>query len=770
MGNNPAPSSQTDPVPVHNRREFLRASTAAGMVGALVPGHASIGHALGVAPHRAAGSIADVAHIVVLTQENRSFDHYFGSLPGVRGFGDRFAIPVAPPAGAMSRNVWQQSVLSPDAPHLAVQPFHLDTVERFELMRAEGTPHSWLDAQQAWDHGRMGRWTAAKGVQSMGHYAAADLPFQVALANAFTVCDAYHCAFQGGTNTNRLFLWSGTNDPMGRHGGPATYNDLDTLAAKPGVPSYTWTTYAQRLQAAGIHWQVYQNLADNFDDNPLAGFKVFRDAVSGASSGTGHSAESRALQARAFSTRDLDQLRADVMAGALPQVSWIVAGSVDSEHPEPSSPAQGANFTERVLLALTSNPEVWARTVLIINYDENDGFFDHVPPPAPPSYEKWHADPAQARLAGGSTVSTRGEYHEHLVPYRKSTQEQDMLHRPYGLGPRVPMLLVSPWSRGGWVNSQVFDHTSVIRFMEQRFKVLEPNISAWRRAVCGDLTSAFDFSRPDLTALPTLPPTAAAAKRALGLPQRTLAHAPAASLASWGDAMALHRARPRQARGTRPSRALPYVLHADARLSPDATTLRLDLANCGRAGAVFHVYDRLNLERIPRRYTVEAGKQISGSWPLGVQAGAYDLWLLGPNGFHRHFAGACGAGDTGARALPEVVLRYRPRQGRLALALSNRGALGCDLVLQANAYDSPHRVPCRLGPHQRDLRHLDVRASANWYDFSVLLPVASSTAGEGRPAFLRRFAGRMETGAHSVSDPAWDAPEEAGIGLDTIFV
>jgi phospholipase C len=127
--------------------------------------------------------------------------------------------------------VWQQSALQPGAPERVVLPFHLDTTQRFELMRAEGTPHSWLDAQQAWDHGRMGQWTRAKGLHAMGHYKPADLPFQVALANAFTVCDAYHCSFHGGTNTNRLFLWTGTNDPQGRHGGPATSNDLDTLAA-----------------------------------------------------------------------------------------------------------------------------------------------------------------------------------------------------------------------------------------------------------------------------------------------------------------------------------------------------------------------------------------------------------------------------------------------------------------------------------------------------------------------------------------------------------
>ena len=92
------------------------------------------------------------------------------------------------------------------------------------------------------------------------------------------------------------------------------------------------------------------------------------------------------------------------MNGSLPQVSWIVATAEGSEHPGPSSPAQGADYTSKVLDALTANPDVWSKTVLIINFDENDGFFDHVPPPAAPSYATWDADPSKAKLAGGSTV------------------------------------------------------------------------------------------------------------------------------------------------------------------------------------------------------------------------------------------------------------------------------------------------------------------------------------------------------------------------------
>lgn len=709
-----------------NRRQFLR-TTATGTA-ALAGLPPLIREALAIEARTVTGTLQDVAHIVVLTQENRSFDHYFGSLSGVRGFGDRFPIPLAAPVGAPPRTVWQQAGAGGHKAANPLLPFRLDTQRNFALMRAEGTPHSWLDAQQAWDQGRMGQWTQAKGPHCLGYYARADLPFHYALADAFTVCDAYHCSFFGGTNTNRLFQWTGTNDPHGLGGGPATYNDLDSLKSKPELGSYSWTTYPERLQAAGISWQIYQDMADNYDDNPLAGFKVFRDAYAGL---PGASAE---LRARAMSTRDLAQLRADVLANQLPQVSWIIADARASEHPEMSSPAQGADYTARVLAALTSNPEVWSRTVLILNFDENDGYFDHVPPPAPPSYLEWHADPARASLAGASSVETRGEYHERLVSYHNNEREQALLHQPYGLGQRVPMLLISPWSRGGWVNSQVFDHTSVIRFMEQRFGVMEPNISAWRRAVCGDLTSTLDFIHPNDAPLPNLPPTAALAQRARSMIKRTLAAAPSSS------------SMPPQTPGVRPSRALPYRLQVTAQCRPDAAELALVLSNSGTAGAVFHVYDRLKLDQIPRRYTVGAGQQVTGVWSGSGQDLAYDLWLLGPNGFHRHFVGALRLGTRATPGLPEIEIDDAPGGTDLRLRLRNEGSLACTFELQANAYADSKVLRYAVPANGEAQVTWPLDKSAGWYDLSLRVPQ--------HPGFARRFAGRVETGTHSVSDPA----------------
>jgi len=662
------------------------------------------------------GSLQDVQHVVILMQENRGFDHYFGSCAGVRGFGDRFPIPSA--LGPERQTVWTQSHAS-GAPS-TVSPFHLDTVQNFPLMAALGTPHTWPDTQAAWDEGRMSQWPDAKTVRSMGHYRGEDLPFQFALAEAFTLCDAYHCSIQTGTNTNRLFLWTGTNDPSGKHGGPAIGNSHDRLAKDGGAPDgYTWTTYVERLQAAGVSWRIYEDMADNFTDNPLAGFQRFRAAHDAGPNGPDHD-----LIARGMSTQTLDRLKQDVLDGALPQVSYIVSHAAASEHPAASTPAQGADYTAQVLDALTSNPKVWSQTVLLVMFDENDGFFDHMPPPAPPSRDA----SAPGGWAGGSSVSTEGEYHLVRSKGDAASEKPEFIGRPYGLGPRVPMYVISPWSRGGWVNSQVFDHTSVIRLLEQRFGVVEPNLSPWRRTVCGDLTSTFDFKHPNATlSWRGLPATAETSARAAALKTRPPAKPPA------GSDM------PTQAFGLRRSRALPYDLEVDAEVSDEG--VRLIFANQGRAGAVFHVYDRLQRQKTPRRYTVGPQARLDGVWRASAPGEPHDLWVLGPNGFHRHFAGR--ASGLALRA----AVRPEPDGRSIAITI-------------ANPSDAPRRVEVRpmayekavagkswvVAPGAAATRRWSLHRSFGWYDLVIKDPID--------PHFLSRLAGRLENGADSISDPA----------------
>ena len=672
-----------------DRRRLLALSAAAL---AMPP---AIARAQAIEAKTKTGTIEDVEHVVILMQENRSFDHYFGAMNGVRGFGDRFPIPL--PGG---RTVWAQSHTKAQPPVIA--PFPLNTKQTFAHMRVEGTPHSWADAQYAWDNGRMTNWPDQKHPHAMGYYEEADIPFQWALANAFTICDAYHCSFAGGTNTNRLFLWTGTNDGLGTRGGPSISNSHDTLPEKGGAKQpYLWTTYCERLETAGVSWKIYEDMADNFGDNPLVGFKSFRDSLANASG------SNPALAKKGLSTQHLDVLRADVMAGTLPSVSWVVSPAADSEHPGPSSPAQGADYIARVLDCLTANPDVWARTVLLINFDENDGFFDHVPPPAPPSKD------ANGNMLGGSTVDMAGEYHVVRAESEEKAERDDLMGRPYGLGPRVPLYVVSPFARGGWVNSEVFDHTSVIRFLEKRFGVMEPNISRWRRAVCGDLTSCFDFRTPN-AALAELPATTESARRAATFKEHTTPPTPADPVA------------PAQSAGVRRARPLGYALDV-ALTANDPPRIAFD--NKGSIGAVLHVYDCLRLDNPPRRYTVEPGKKLRDEW-LKDADGAYDLFVSGPNGFYRRFTSAKGGEE------PLVTLVAAGRKVQMRISNPNKADRRTVFVASEPYADKLKPWTARLGRAGAVSNIWDLSSMSGWYDFTVRV--------DGAPGWVQRFAGRVD--------------------------
>jgi phospholipase C len=302
--------------------------------------------------------------------------------------------------------------------------------------------------------------------------------------------------------------------------------------------------------------------------------------------------------------------------------------------------------------------------------------------------------------------------------------------RPWGMSARVPMYVVSPWSKGGWVNSQVFDHTSVGMFLEKRFGITVDAISPWHRAVSGDLTTAFDFSSPNDPSFPRLPDQsnwATSDAQQLALPKPT---APATPQPLF------------QEPGSRFSRALPYELHTSARVEARGS-LSLLFANGGKQGAVFHVYDKLHLDRIPRRYTVEAGKTLDDSWnTAAMDGGKYDLWVYGPNGFVRTFRGDALMHDAAAFK-PEVQVCYQPTTGHIYVKVHNAGSAAGRVSVQSNAYrtDGPWAIDVAAGESEQ--MHWNLERSGNWYDFTV------SCTG-----FERRFAGRVETGRAGVSDPA----------------
>lgn len=705
-----------------NRRDFLRLAGASAAAVTVLP--QVLREALAIPAATRSGTIMDVEHVVILMQENRGFDHYFGTLPGVRGFGDRFTIPQSG-----GRTVWEQiQTLSLTPGGDVIKPYHLDS-RVGNAQRVDGTPHGWSDAIPAWNKGRFGRWPTFKNNQSMGYYTEQELPFQFALADAFTICDAYHCSYHGNTNPNRLFMFTGWNDPFGTGGGPRLYNDNDDLG--PSADGFTWTTYAERLEAAGVSWKVYQDMDDNFTDNSLEGFRNFRLAYENRETEPANPLLTRGLTTT-MAAGTFDALRADVLADRLPQVSYIIGPAGYSEHTGPSSPVQGGWFIQETIKALIANPTVWSKTVLLVMFDENDGFFDHVPPPCAPSYriDGQLSNPVGGALAGASTVDDSGERYTNTEAFLR---DPSFFGSCFGPGPRVPMYVISPWSRGGWVNSQAFDHTSIIRFLEARFGVAEPNITPYRRAFMGDLTSCFNFANPNDEVFPNLPAFSRAEADALRTAQEQLAQIPAPT----GDAGTL----PTQEPGVRYSRALPYELHVESRRD-GLGGMELLFSNTGSAGAVFHVYDRNALDDVPHRYAVEPGRQLRHVWQPGL-TGMHDLWVLGPNGFHRHFTEDVALPSGPA---PEVRVCYDIANGDVYLKLRNDGAAPCSFQVSANAYRGEGPWTFTVEPGQEVEQGWSLADSGAWYDLSVTVDEAAG--------FLRRVAGRVETGRHSVSDPA----------------
>lgn len=677
-----------------NRRRFMQ---LAGGTAALTMLSDSIARAAAIPAQGSTGSIQDVEHVVVLMQENRSFDHYFGSLSGVRGFGD--PRPVTLPSG---KSVWHQ-----EGGGKEVLPFR-PKADNLGLQFIQDLNHDWAGGHKAFNNGKYDQWVPAKTSTTMAYLTREDIPFHYALADAFTICDAYHCSFIGSTDPNRYYMWTGYTGNDGTGGGPVLGND---------EKGYGWTTYPERLEKAGVSWKIYQDIGDgldaaggwgwindayrgNYGDNSLLYFNSYRNAKPGDALYEKARTGTNAKAGEGF----FDILKADVKAGKLPQVSWIAAPEAFTEHP--NWPANyGAWYISQVLDALTSNPDVWAKTALFITYDENDGFFDHIVPPFPPS----------SANQGLSTVSTSADYYAGDISHGAGA---------YGLGQRVPMLVVSPWSTGGYSCSETFDHTSIIRFMERRFGVQEPNISPWRRAICGDLTSAFDFGKSN-TAPASLPSTAGY------LPPDHNRHPDFVPVPPATGSV------PKQERGSRKTRPLRYAPYVDGSANTSTGKFTLTFGAGASAGAQFFVTSP-NRTDGPWTYTTEAGKTLSDTWNTTYSKGTTDLTVFGPNGFLRTFR------NPGKTAGAEVTARHNAATGNLDLTLTNAGTSSARLTVTDGYGGASQALTVQPGATVKYT--VDLTASKRWYDVSVVSSTAST--------FLRRFAGHVETGTAGVSDPA----------------
>ncbi len=680
---------------VVNRRRFLQ--LAGGSIAATMLSD-SIAKALTLPGNHATRSIKDVEHIVVLMQENRSFDHYFGVLRGVRGFGDPH--PVTLPSG---KPVWYQADGA-----TVVPPFRPD-VGNLALTFIEDLDHSWDGSHQMFNAGRWDQWLPAKTTTCMAHMERRDLPFHFALADVFTVCDGYYCSMLGPTDPNRYYMWTGWDGNDGKGGGPVIAND---------ELGYGWTTYPERLQAAGISWKIYQDSGvgldapgfwgwtsdpyiGNYGDNSLLYFFNYQNAAPGSPLYQAARTGTEVNKSGGF----FDVLTADVQNNRLPSVSWIVAPEAYTEHP--AWPAgYGAWYTAGVLNALTSNPDVWAKTALIVTFDENDGFFDHVPGPYP----------NVGGLSGASTVPVDNEF---FAGQPGTPKGSGGVPGPYGLGIRVPLLVISPWSGGGWVCSEIFDHSSLIRLIEARFGVHEPNITPWRRAVCGDLTSAFDFESSS-PRVPPLPSVAGYKPNEDTAPPSYHPVPPAVGRV------------PTQEPGVRPSRRLGYRI--DVGFDADPRALRLAINNRGTLGIGLQPRS-LTVPGAPYTYTVGAGDQLKAALP---NPGRYDLSLHGPNGFFRHFAGSpatelrveANADDQSRRLTLRIVDGHRDRRHQRRLELQIADAYGPDRRLELSGAEEIS---------------VDTGHSGGWYDIAITTP--------SDPTFGYQLAGRLESVRQLTSDP-----------------
>jgi phospholipase C len=455
-----------------SRRRFLQgaaaAAASAALGGCLSSEEAKIIACAADTPC-AGADLSSIQHIVMFMQENRSFDQYFGMLPGVRGFGD--------PTGVFKQPTPTNQSPYPEVGY--VLPIHTP-------MSAGGgcvadPIHTWTIQHRAWNNGAMNNWVIAHASDgepqpwtTMAYYDSTDLAFYYALANAFTICDGYHCSVMGPTDSNHLYWLSASLDPAGVAGGPllATTSSACLNGTGPNGQelknTFTWTTMPDVLQAAGVSWKFYGT--SNFAPYGFTEFfKSFADTGSNPMYTNGV-------------LPTFEQFLSDAATGNLPAVSWVLTDFDKSEHAT-NSPQAGMQQVAKALAALTTLPDKWASTVLFLTYDENGAFFDHVAPPVPPP-------------------GTPGEFITSTKPATACLPlpSTDHADKPIGLGFRVPMLVISPYSRGGFVCSDTFDHTSMLRFIETRFAskgVTVPNLTAWRRSVTGDMTSALKLTTPN---------------------------------------------------------------------------------------------------------------------------------------------------------------------------------------------------------------------------------------------------------------------------------
>ncbi|MET3038516.1 phosphocholine-specific phospholipase C [Chryseobacterium sp. NRRL B-14859] len=778
-----------------DRREFLEKSSLllAGLGTSSVL-HPSILKALAIEP-AAQSTFYDAEHIVILMQENRSFDHAFGALKGVRGFLDQ---------RAFIKQDGHSVFFQKDDSGKYAAPARLD-LRNTKSTWMSSLPHSWPDQQKALNKGKFDQWLQAKASGNkdyknipltLGYYNREDLPFYYQLADAFTIFDQYFCSSLTGTTPNRLFLWSGTLREV--QNGKVKANVVNENIDYDKARQAKWKSFPEILEQQNVSWRIYQNeislpkgmsgeqeaWLSNFTDNPIEWFSRFNVKFSKGyyqnipniiaylkqeieknpkqkerlkamitelqedqikyhpDNYSKLSREEKNLHEKAFTTNVNDpdywkleigkdengerlvvpegdvlfQFRKDVEEKKLPLVSWLVAPEHFSDHP--GSPWYGAWYISEVLNILTKDPETWKKTIFIINYDENDGYFDHVLPFAPP------VNPSQpVDMNGKEGVEYVDQSQEYMAD--PSLKSYEKVEGTVGLGYRVPMIIASPWTKGGFVNSEVSDHTSVLQFLEKfimkKFNkdVHIDNISDWRRAICGDLTSAFNSSNVKVPQMDYLnqkdyAKTINAAK-----------NKPVPDLKWYSESEINNNVLDIQERGLKPSNPLPYNFHVNLEREG------IKMTNLKENGVPLLVYDRtqFNSSNYHFSYALYSKQELSHT----VHSGVYDYEVFGPNGFFRKFKG---------NSAPELEITLANNISKNQVELMIKNSENKNSITLEDLYGKTKKSVSIQKPEERIA--IDLNKYKGWYDLKVTLN-----------DHLWHFAGRIETGKVSVSDPHW---------------
>ncbi|KAK9482755.1 phosphoesterase family-domain-containing protein [Lipomyces starkeyi] len=413
-----------------------------------------------------ASSLTDVKHVVYFMQENRAFDHYFGTMSGVRGFKDPNVL-----VGDNGKPVWYQPTQNSEAEYLL--PFYLGANSSYKsgIQCAVGGSNDWTENHNSWNYGRINGWVTNNSQYAWGHYDRSDLPTHFAVAEEWSVADMYAEFVIGPTAPNRASWISGTlnfDSQVGAPeevGGPYMENwSTHECEYTNGVPfncyPLKWMTMPELLEAQNISWFVYRD-SDSTNDDPMYYFENYLN-----------SPPDGPLAVKGLSYEGFPLFLDQAANGTLPEVSWIIGSFPLSEHP-PHTPNSGAWMIEKTIEAITQGP-LANDTVIFISYDETGGWGDHVPPFIPPNgteYE-WALNPL-----------TQKEYW------------------PVGPGFRLPFFAISPWTRGGSVFTEPSDHSSQLMFLEQWAAAQGKNIkldtiSDWRREHMSNLLNMFDFEKP----------------------------------------------------------------------------------------------------------------------------------------------------------------------------------------------------------------------------------------------------------------------------------